>query len=79
MTETAGIISVRSPHDGNLGEVGPPMPNGEVKLQDVPEMKYLHTDPNPQGEILVKGPSIFKGYYKNDKATSEVFEVCGFV
>jgi long-chain acyl-CoA synthetase len=42
---------------------------------DVEEMNYLHTDqPCPRGEIWIRGPNIFKGYFKNDKATEETLE-----
>ncbi len=35
-------------------------------------MNYLHTDsPHPRGEVWIRGPNIFKGDFKNEKATSE--------
>jgi long-chain acyl-CoA synthetase len=79
MTETAAGISIVSKGDITMGHCGPPVPCCEVKLRDVPEMNYLHTDANPRGEILVRGPNIFAGYYKNEKATSETIEAGGWL
>ena len=42
-------------------------------------MKYLHTDPNPRGEILVRGANVFAGYYKNEQATKDTIEADGWI
>lgn len=44
----------------------------EIKLEDVPELGYFNTDlPYPRGEVLVRSPSMFKGYWNNDQLTQE--------
>ncbi len=58
MTETSTSATVNRPEVGEFrfGSVGKAQPGVEVKIAD-------------DGEVLIKGPNIFKGYYKNDEAT----------
>lgn len=47
-----------------------------VQLVDWPEGGYLTTDsPMPRGEIVVGGPNVTLGYFKNDGKTKEVYKV----
>ncbi len=58
MTETSTAATIATPDDFKFGTIGKPLPGVEVKIAD-------------DGEILVKGPNVFKGYYKNEEATAE--------
>ena len=61
MTETATAATANRPDDFRFGSVGKPFDGVDVKIAD-------------DGEVLIKGPNIFKGYYKNDEATDEALE-----
>jgi long-chain acyl-CoA synthetase len=63
MTETSTSATVNRPEGNNFrfGSVGKPQKDVEVKIAD-------------DGEVLIKGPNIFQGYYKNDDATKETLE-----
>ncbi len=59
-TETAGICVSHRNGDIRLNTVGRAIPEMEVRISD-------------QGEILVRGPVVFAGYYKNPEATEKAF------
>ncbi len=61
MTETSTAATIAKPDDFKFGTVGKPFKGTEVKIAE-------------DGEILVKGPNIFQGYYKNDEATAETLK-----
>ncbi len=58
MTETSTAATISRPEAFKFGTIGRPFPGCEVKIAD-------------DGEILVKGPNVFQGYYKNEDATNE--------
>jgi long-chain acyl-CoA synthetase len=58
MTETSTAATISTPEDFKIGTIGKPFPGCEVKIAE-------------DGEILVKGPNVFQGYYKNEEATRE--------
>ncbi|PWA01142.1 hypothetical protein BB558_002771 [Smittium angustum] len=73
LTESAASGLRQSKGDITSGSIGVPAPGLQVRLRDVPEMKYFVTDsPNPRGELCLKGPSIFQGYFKEKEKTDEV-------
>ncbi len=58
MTETSAVATVNQEDDFKFGSVGKPVPGCEVKIAD-------------DGEVVIKGPNIFQGYWENDDATKE--------
>lgn len=60
LTETSPVISVNTPANHKLGTVGKPLRNVEVKIAD-------------DGEILVRGPSVFHEYWKMPEDTRNAF------
>lgn len=72
LTESYAIATVQHPKDFSTGNIGGVLPTAEMCLQSVPDMEYLVTDkPNPRGEVLMRGPHMFKEYYKNPTETDK--------
>jgi long-chain acyl-CoA synthetase len=75
LTECSGGVFYTKPCDVDIQHVGGPLINIEFKFLDVPELGYFSSDVDsegriaPRGEILVRGPAVFRGYYKvNDSS-----------
>jgi long-subunit acyl-CoA synthetase (AMP-forming) len=77
-TETTAATACHYEGEYQAGHLGAPFPSNEVMLVDVPEMNYLSTDPQPRGEICVRGPNVFKGYFKEEEKTREAIDEEGW-
>lgn len=65
LTETTAPLSVNLPQKLKVGSVGPVVPGTAVRISD-------------EGEIQAKGVGVFKGYWRNEQLTNEVFTEDGF-
>jgi long-chain acyl-CoA synthetase len=61
LTETSPVIAVNTQQNHKLGTVGKPLPNIDLRIA-------------ADGELLVRGPSIFKGYWNMPEETAAAFE-----
>src|SRR5690606_35838045 len=60
LTETTAAVSVNTPEHIRVGSVGRPLPGHAAKIAD-------------DGELLLRGPVVFNGYWGNPEATEEAF------
>lgn len=65
LTECSPTLTMNRRDKYNFDSVGVPYPSVDIKLAE-------------DGEILAKGPNVFKGYYKNEAATRESFDADGW-
>jgi long-chain acyl-CoA synthetase len=66
LSETSPMVTCNYVGHIQPGTIGMPVMNTEVKISDI-------------GEILIKGPQVMAGYYKNDEATKNAFTRDGFL
>ncbi len=71
MTET--VMNITNPYDGERrpGTVGQPFPRQEARIVDIDSRQVL--GPEQDGEIEVRGPHVFAGYWRRPDATAEAF------
>jgi long-subunit acyl-CoA synthetase (AMP-forming) len=66
MSELTGPATISLPSSYRTGRSGRPLPGTEMKIA-------------PDGELLVRGPHVFKGYFKSDEATRETIDEEGWL
>jgi long-chain acyl-CoA synthetase len=65
LTETSPVIALNTPITHRIGSIGKPIPNVEVKLAS-------------DGELLVRAPSVFSGYWQKPEMNAEAFDPDGW-
>ena len=66
LTETSPVVTMTREGNARIGSVGLPLPGVEVRIDDPNE--------DGTGQIMVKGPNIMMGYYRNEKETADVIK-----
>ncbi|KAI7692668.1 Long chain acyl-CoA synthetase 9, partial [Sarcoptes scabiei] len=74
LTEIGAAGTLMDEDEISTGRVGSPLFGAQIKLVDWVEGNYrVHDKPYPRGEILIGGPIVSKGYFKNEKLTEEAY------
>jgi long-chain acyl-CoA synthetase len=84
-TVNCACATLTGAYDTVIGHVGGPNAAVEIKLVDVAELNYLTTDkdeegkPKPRGEICLRGPIVFKGYFNDPENTAKALDNEGWL
>ncbi|CAF0918624.1 unnamed protein product [Adineta ricciae] len=76
-TESTASATTTHAIDRSCGMVGSPVAVVDIKLIDVPGTNYRSE--NNQGEVCIRGPCVFKGYYGDEKKTRETIDEDGWL
>src|SRR5690606_41168061 len=70
LTETSPVVSFNTPRRRRLASQGLPLAGVEIRIEKRPG--------EPHGEILVRGPNVFAGYWQDEAATRDAFTADGW-
>ena len=79
LTETMASTFCAVPDNiKHFGTVGIPFPSVEYRLEAVPDMNYSPFSDPPRGEVIIRGNSVFAGYFNDKEKTAEAIDKDGF-
>jgi long-chain acyl-CoA synthetase len=78
-TESCGASFATKVFDNKAGHVGGPTVANEFKLAELPDMGYTSRAANPKGEVCLRGPCVFEGYFRNKELTDQVKDAQGWL
>ncbi|KAJ1354958.1 hypothetical protein KIN20_012058 [Parelaphostrongylus tenuis] len=76
-TECSGAATMTWPGEWTVEHCGGVEACCNIKLADIPELNYFSKD--GKGEIMIRGPGVTKGYYKDPEKTADLFDEHGFL
>jgi long-chain acyl-CoA synthetase len=78
LTESCAASFIMLPDPRMSKTVGPPLKSTEFRLESVPDLEYDALADPPKGEILLRGPMLFSGYFKDPEKTKDAIDSDGW-
>ncbi|QCJ45746.1 long-chain fatty acid--CoA ligase [Haloprofundus sp. MHR1] len=79
LTETSPVVAVNPPENPQIGTIGPPVQDVEVRVDDsVVGKETQESAAGDVGELLVKGPNVTQGYWNRPEETEDAFDEEGW-
>ncbi|XP_055544507.1 uncharacterized protein LOC129729739 isoform X2 [Wyeomyia smithii] len=79
LTETSPVVLIGALGSDNYSSVGSPPPRTQAKIVALNDPNNIALGPNQNGELLVRGPQIMRGYHNNKQATDDILADGGWL
>ena len=79
LTETSPVVSANPPEEPKVGTIGPPVVDQDIAVdEEVASPEQREAAAGEAGELLVKGPNVFSGYWNLERETERAFDREGY-